>query len=690
MTVNESAILDIVKASLWSMEYHELVLTDEIIEELRKQSIDGLAAAVTPKSDNDKFIRAARFAKMLSVQSDAVKLIQQANIPVVVIKGTASGIYYPCPYLRKYGDIDILVHPDNYHKAIEILSRNGYVQDGPLGLDVTTFKRLQYQIEIHQRPPGLGRVKEGAYIHSFLLTGLNNIEQASFNQPQVTFPMLPWQQNGIELIWHIREHLYNGLGLRQIIDWMLFVNRHLCTENSYREYSSILYKAGLEKLAVTVTRMCQLYLGLDDSIKWCKNVDDKLCDELMEFIFDQGNFGIKRQDDKNVKALTRYRSPFSFFIALQRKGVREWKAAEKHVYFKPIAWIYVCVQGVMKYASSDGGSRLLADLNENKRRKELFDQLYKGEYEGRLPILRIKTQGITPNDRFVVKSRKSFKDRLRSVYNFVKSTPLRRPLYHFQNIYFCFRYFLFGREQIAVDDIENVENNVTFIYKSFNRRKQARQLYRCIKSYYPCARVIIADDSKVPLCIGEMDDKDVIIHLPFNSGLSKGLREALKLVNTPYVMRMDDDELLTPHTNVHKQLNYLQSHPEVDLVGIQAKYNNPKRAAEKMRSFRMRRKLIVPAGTLIDGLEVVYKTPNVYLVRTESLRKVGYDSNIRMIDHHEFFYRAAGQIVCVQNPEAYVMHCHNRFEDPKEYGDYRSDVTSDYMYIKKKHGANYK
>ena len=78
---------------------------------------------------------------------------------------------------------------------------------------------------------------------------------------------------------------------------------------------------------------------------------------------------------------------------------------------------------------------------------------------------------------------------------------------------------------------------------------------------------------------------------------------------------------------------------------------------------RMKKELIITCGTVIDGREVVYKAPNVFLIRTKSLRKVGYDPNIRMLDHHEFFIRAAGVLVCVQDRSAYIMHCHNHFEN---------------------------
>ena len=388
MITKEDAVLNIIKASLWNVRNEELVINDEIKQELCKQSIDGLATVVIPESLNDKYLRAARYTQMLSVQENVISCIRRANIPVAVIKGTASGIYYPIPYLRKYGDIDILVRPNDYIKTIDILKKNDYLQSGTLGREVTTFKKNGYQIELHQRPPGLNRVQEGAFIHNYLISGLDNIEYASISQPNHTFPMLPWQQNGLELIWHIREHLYNGLGLRQIIDWMMFVYNCLNSDEIYGEYSEILKNAGLDKLAITVTRMCQLYLGLDNGITWCKNVDPEICRKLMEYILDQGNFGIKREDDKTVKVLTRYRNPISFFIGLQRKGLTEWDAAKKHVFLKPFAWIYAFAEGINQYTRQGGLQKILLDLRENKRRRELFNKLYEDEWEGKLTLPR--------------------------------------------------------------------------------------------------------------------------------------------------------------------------------------------------------------------------------------------------------------------------------------------------------------
>ena len=103
-----------------------------------------------------------------------------------------------------------------------------------------------------------------------------------------------------------------------------------------------------------------------------------------------------------------------------------------------------------------------------------------------------------------------------------------------------------GWKKADQSEIDLVRENVTIIFKSFERQKMAKRLYRNIQSYYPGVRVIIADDSSKPLDL--QDDSLQVVQLPFNSGLSYGLNRALEKVETPYVMRMDDDELLTVKT----------------------------------------------------------------------------------------------------------------------------------------------
>lgn len=236
-----------------------------------------------------------------------------------------------------------------------------------------------------------------------------------------------------------------------------------------------------------------------------------------------------------------------------------------------------------------------------------------------------------------------------------------------------------------------VRDNVTFVFKSFERQALARRLYRNIQAYYPGVRVIIADDSRQPL---ELEGPGLtVVQLPFNSGLSRGLNQALARVTTPFTIRMDDDELLTPFTDFHGQLEYLLEHPEVDLVGvlprnIPGRYD-PRRTAEPYFRASMAhapRPLLIPHLTALDERRVVVgKAPNIFIVRTDKYRAIGYDDNIRMIDHQEFFFRAAGRIVSTLDTNCFILHEHNPFNG--HYQKFRADVDGDRRYIHYKYTA---
>lgn len=241
-------------------------------------------------------------------------------------------------------------------------------------------------------------------------------------------------------------------------------------------------------------------------------------------------------------------------------------------------------------------------------------------------------------------------------------------------------------------EIDLVRENVTIIFKSFERQKMAKRLYRNIQSYYPGIRVIIADDSLKPLDL--QGDSLQVIQLPFNSGLSYGLNRALEKVKTPYVMRMDDDELLTVKTCLGAQVKFLEMHPEVDLVGFciltAIRCMNPDKEVSRFTSFSMKgapQPLRISHMTQIDGNHFVMgKVPNLYVARTDKVRSIGWDENIRMLDHQDFFWRAAGNLVSVIALGTAVFHYHNPFQ--RHYQKYRQDVDGDRLYIagKRKQG----
>ncbi|MBT3398901.1 MAG: hypothetical protein HOL07_13155 [Rhodospirillaceae bacterium] len=63
----------------------------------------------------------------LSAQRDCLRLIADADVPVVVIKGFAlAHMIYDDPEIRAVGDIDVLVRPADRDRLVRHLSTNGY------------------------------------------------------------------------------------------------------------------------------------------------------------------------------------------------------------------------------------------------------------------------------------------------------------------------------------------------------------------------------------------------------------------------------------------------------------------------------------------------------------------------------------------------------------------------------------
>ena len=376
MTEDNKLLLEILRCSLWDAEKQGEEIPDHIRTELCDQTVEGLTAIAYSDTQNLKYEQTARFVNLAHLQRKAIQQLQSAGIPVVVIKGMAAGFYYPHPQLRTYGDIDLLVPPEHYAASIKQMRENGYSQQGDIGSYHTALWKDEVLFELHQSPPHMEDVPEGEYMLRFMREGFGNIQTGVIESSNCVFPMLPWQQNGLELIWHFREHLYNGIGLRHVIDWMMFVNACL-DDLTFQQYKSVLEQAGLLTLAKTVTKMCQLYLGLkEESITWCSDVTPSLCAELMNYIFEQGNFGTKKTDDKAAKVLTRYRRPIAFLKGMQRKGLNEWPAAQKHPYLKPFAWLYVGILGAKSYLSPAGWETLKIARTVSSQRKKLFDQLF--------------------------------------------------------------------------------------------------------------------------------------------------------------------------------------------------------------------------------------------------------------------------------------------------------------------------
>jgi Glycosyl transferase family 2 len=218
----------------------------------------------------------------------------------------------------------------------------------------------------------------------------------------------------------------------------------------------------------------------------------------------------------------------------------------------------------------------------------------------------------------------------------------------------------------------------TIAVKTFERPEALLRYVRTARRVFG-GRIVVADDSRRPWA--SKDPRVDVLAMPYNSGVSVGRNAALDAVSTPYVIVSEDDFVYTRATDWTRALEYLERNPDVDAVaGIQVEL--PRwytKIFDGDPLFAGHAPALREPDEVIDGLPVWLMTPQAYLARTDSVRRVRWNEDIRMVDHRDFFSRAAGVLVFVQDATIPVFHARTPWN--AEYTKHRDDVSTDLAYL---------
>ncbi len=341
-------LFQLLKESLFPEIYKETKLGkncewSNVYSEMQKQTIDALPGEWLKKHaviDLPLYnvwrmqcaVHKGRWAQIMLAQEELIRLLEKNNIACVIIKGSAAGMAYPQPFLRTMGDVDFMVKRRDYDKAAKLLEENGYslVKEKKNADYHYEYMKGGVLFELHRRLSIISDSDEAML--SLFEQGIDNRE--SRNIEQFAFPVLPPELNGLVLIFHMNQHLRSGLGLRQIIDWMMYLNEN----DGIHKLHPYLKKIGMERFANVVTAMCQRYLGLRPFVQ---EYSDYPCEELMQYILEKGNFGKKSAKEGKISSVFLDMSnPVRIFRRLQTGGLYRWEAAKHYRVLRILAWVY--------------------------------------------------------------------------------------------------------------------------------------------------------------------------------------------------------------------------------------------------------------------------------------------------------------------------------------------------------------
>ncbi len=668
----------------------------------------------------------------------------------LIMKGIVCRSLYPKPEYRQSWDEDLLIPPETGADIQRILKAYGMEPAKYAGVaslaesDEVPFAKTGSPLclEVHRYlfPPdsdvsaSWNQYFEDVFERAVeVQVGVDWTGTGSTDELDMVRTLEP-TQNLFYIICHAFKHfLHEGTGMRQITDILVFAN-HYEDVLDFQKIWDWCREIRADGYLAAVLEIGRSFLHYEEPASHIPP-DLQVADgDLQFFLYDvldagmQAQTSLSRMHSSNITLRAMQTDGevggsvlHTVFLPLKSMRTR-YTYLNKAPFLLPVAWGQRIGQYLMDTRKNASGNSAEESIRIGKERVKLMTrlgmiqgheddsadtvdggQLVSDRYD---PVSDFRQSGMeAQRHSFLLENQKKTKKRDRRIRigNWYRQTvgkiaggplaPLFKALYSMITVaewhVLQTKWFLQGYRKPDEEEIRFVNENVTFIYKSFERQKMAKSLYRNIQSYYPGAKVIIADDSRSPLIIeGEYAE---VIQLPFNRGLSYGLNRALERVKTPYVMRLDDDEMLCLRSGVGKQLRFLMDHKEVDMVSFVSltairlhsvsfvlKYYDGQSMREAPE------KLLIPHMTKIDEEHPVYGMgTNKYLAVTDKVRAVGYDDRIHVIDHYEFFYRAAGKLVNCTPENALLFHRHNSFD--RNYLGFRSNFRDDQIYIREKH-----
>lgn len=376
-------VLALLRSALWGEERFPYQAPQDaewgdIIRELKNQTVQFLVVDLLVRENPGKaehYVAATaknmmRWCNLLCLQQELCDQLSDAGIPCAVVKGAAAAILYPQPSGRLIGDIDLLVKPEDFEKASGLISQNAVFHEETSRH--REYKQNNFVIELHRSFSGPRDPQKRELFDQRIFRAIDAEETVFLDDYH--FHCLPQAEHGLILLEHINIHLEDGLGLRQILDWMMFADRVLDDRCWHAEFVPLLQDLGLETLAVTVTRMCQMYLGLRADITWCAGADETLCQELLEYILGQGNFGRKLQRGANraVSVINAIGDLRTLFRILQLRGCKNWQAIDRYPFLKPFAWLYQMIRYIRLGLRTKHPIRFLRDAASRSKSQESF------------------------------------------------------------------------------------------------------------------------------------------------------------------------------------------------------------------------------------------------------------------------------------------------------------------------------
>ena len=219
--------------------------------------------------------------------------------------------------------------------------------------------------------------------------------------------------------------------------------------------------------------------------------------------------------------------------------------------------------------------------------------------------------------------------------------------------------------------MKNLENDITIIIKTFNRKNSLIKLLRSLENLSCKLHILIADDSQYPYKRDILEKFSSLslryYTLPYDSGLAAGRNVLLQHVTTPYFLLCDDDFYLERTTDLDNVIHVMKEH-NLDIAGGAFRnyvmVNNIRNLGRILLTPKLAWRLFTstPIVSRYTGNFILEKDSctllisnsaqqekiypcdlvnNFFVAKTDRVKDMGaWDNSFKLGEHEDFFFRA--------------------------------------------------
>ena len=196
------------------------------------------------------------------------KVLNEAEIPFIPLKGSVIRQYYPEPWMRTSCDIDVLVHDEDLQRTVSYLSDNlGYRRESQNSHDISMFTQGGVHIEVHYDLVEDGRANSAAEV-------LKRAWNVAVKHDGCNYQYeMPDEMFYFYHIAHMAKHFVGtgGCGIRPFLD-IWFLNHRIDFNREKRE--KLLSDGGLGVFAKQAELLSEVWFGNAEHTKITRQMEE--------------------------------------------------------------------------------------------------------------------------------------------------------------------------------------------------------------------------------------------------------------------------------------------------------------------------------------------------------------------------------------------------------------------------------